>query len=301
MSDALISATGSIRGGKRPNLGSDLPAICRDTVASETLEPAFKALALTLPSESDVAREIGANIDPDAILLARNTLGAAIAGANADVFLAAYDSLAEASGYSPDAASAGRRSMRNVMLDYLTLSQGTPELAARQYAEASNMTDRAASLSVLALRHPSSAETAAAFADFEGRFGADPLVMDKWFQIQAMSPGDGGVERVRHLMHHAGFSLGNPNRVRSLIGTFTTANQTGFHRKDGAGYELLAEIALSVDPRNPQLAARLATAFRSWRSLEESRRERARAVLARMKTVAGLSADLRDIVERTLA
>jgi aminopeptidase N len=143
--------------------------------------------------------------------------------------------------------------------------------------------------------------TAEALAHFEARFGADPLVMDKWFQIQAMAPGDGAVDRVRALMTHPAFSLGNPNRVRSLIGTYTTANQTGFHRADGAGYELLAEIALSVDPKNPQLSARLATAFRSWRSLEDGRREHARATLSRIKAAPTLSADLRDIVERTLA
>jgi len=301
MTDTLIGAAGSLRGGKAPAIGPELPAICREIVESEALEPAFKALALTLPGEADVAREIGSNIDPEAILSARNALAAAIAGANAEAFEAAYGGLSAETAYSPAAASAGRRSLRNAMLDYLSLSTGSPARAAAQYERASNMTDRAAALSVLLLRFPDSDENASALADFEARFGRDPLVMDKWFQIQAMSPGEGAVERVRALMSHPGFSLGNPNRVRSLIGTYTTANQTGFHRADGAGYELLAEIALSVDPRNPQLSARLATAFRSWRSLEESRRERARATLSRIKATPGLSADLRDIVERTLA
>ncbi|MCR5858939.1 aminopeptidase N [Mesorhizobium sp. J428] len=301
MSGALIDAAGAIRGGKAAKIAPELSQICLETVRSQALEPAYKALALTLPAEADIAREIGSNIDPDAILSARNLLAGVIATANADSFLSTYESLADTGGYSPDAASGGRRALRNVMLDYVTLATASPDIAARQYREAGNMTDRAAALSVLTMRHPGSAEAADALADFEARFGNDPLVMDKWFQIQAIAPGDGAVDRVRALMTHPGFSLGNPNRVRSLIGTYTTANQTGFHRIDGAGYELLAEIALSVDPKNPQLSARLATAFRSWRSLEEARRERARATLSRIKAAPALSADLRDIVERTLA
>ncbi|MCO5159871.1 MAG: aminopeptidase N [Mesorhizobium sp.] len=301
MTGTLIEAAAAIRGGKAPKIAAELARICLETVRSQALEPAYKALALTLPAEADIAREIGMMIDPDAILRARNLLAATIAAANGEAFRAAYDELEDGGAYSPDAASAGRRALRNAMLDYVTLSSGAPDHASRQYHSAGNMTDRAAALAVLAMRHPDSAETSDALAHFEARFGSDALVMDKWFQIQAMAPGEGAVDRVRALMTHPAFSLGNPNRVRALIGTFTTANQTGFHRADGAGYELLAEIALSVDPKNPQLSARLATAFRSWRSLEDGRREHARATLSRIKATATLSADLRDIVERTLA
>ena len=301
MTGTLIDAAAAIRGGKSPKFAGELAQICLETVRSQALEPAYKALALTLPAEADIAREIGSMIDPDAILAARNALAATIAAANDEAFRAAYDGLADSGPYSPDAASAGRRALRNAMLDYVTLAAGKPDLASHQYRDAGNMTDRAAALAVLTMRHPDSAEAAEALAHFEARFGSDPLVMDKWFQIQAMAPGDGALDRVRALMTHPAFSLGNPNRVRALIGTYTTANQTGFHRADGAGYELLAEIALSVDPKNPQLSARLATAFRSWRSLEDRRREHARATLSRIKAAAALSADLRDIVERTLA
>jgi aminopeptidase N len=301
MTGALIDASAAIRGGKVPGFPADLARICLETVSSRTLEPAYKALALTLPAEADIAREIGSKIDPDAILAARNALAAAIASANHEAFAETYNGLAETAAYSPDATSAGRRALRAVMLDYLTLSSDAVALAAAQYGAASNMTDRAAALSVMSMRHPGAAQTVAALADFEARFGGDPLVMDKWFQIQAIAPGEGAVGRVRGLMSHPSFSLGNPNRVRSLIGTFTTANQTGFHRADGGGYDFLREIALSVDPRNPQLAARLATAFRSWRSLEDGRREKARQALSAIKATGGLSADLRDIVERTLA
>ena len=197
--------------------------------------------------------------------------------------------------------AAGRRALRNVLLDYVTVASSSPEAAAAQYRDAGNMTERAAALSVLVQRQGATKEAAAALTDFDGRFSNDPLVLDKWFQIQATAPGAEAVDTVRRLMRHRGFQPTNPNRVRSLVGTFSMANQTGFHRADGGGYELLAEVVLSVESKNPQLAARLATAFRSWRSLEPGRREHVRETLTRMKSRPGLSTDVADIVERSLA
>ncbi|MDP3898793.1 MAG: DUF3458 domain-containing protein, partial [Mesorhizobium sp.] len=300
LTETLKAAAASARGGKTPRFPPAVITLCGETASNGTLEPAFRALALTLPAESDISREIGSNIDPDAILSARNALTGAIAAANGPAFAALYASLGETGSYSPDAASAGRRALRNVMLDYVTVWVGAPDHAAAQYAAASNMTDRAAALAVLVQRHAGAPETAAALADFETRFRRDPLVLDKWFQVQAMAPGAGSVEAVRALMRHPAFALANPNRVRALIGTFSTANQTGFHRADGAGYDLLAEIVLAVEPNNAQLAARLATALRSWRSLEPVRQAAARRTLLRIKGAPGLSTDVRDIVERTL-
>ena len=142
---------------------------------------------------------------------------------------------------------------------------------------------------------------AAALARFEERYGSDPLVLDKWFQIQAAAPGRHSLETVRSLSEHRAFSLANPNRIRSLIGTFSSANQTGFHRPDGEGYRFFTEMVFAVERRNPQVAARLATALRSWRSLEPGRRALAREALLRISSAENLSPDLRDIVERTLA
>src|SRR5690606_9939209 len=118
---------------------------------------------------------------------------------------------------------------------------------------------------------------------------------------QASVPGAQAVETVRRLTAHRGFSMSNPNRVRALVGTFANANQTGFHRADGEGYRFFAEMVLEAERRNPQLAARLATAMRSWRSLEAGRRDKARATLLSISGTEGLSTDLRDIVERMLA
>jgi aminopeptidase N len=297
---ALIAAVGDVRGGKAAAFDPDLVALAGEIAADEALEPAFRALMLSLPGESDIAREIGTNIDPDAIHAARETLLSAIARANAAVFTKVRDANAARGAFSPDAASAGKRALRNVLLDYLAAASRDAAAPFAAFDGATNMTDRAAALTILAHRFAGKPETGKALTAFERMFGGDALVMDKWFQIQATVPGAATVERVEALMSHPGFSIANPNRVRSLVGTFASANQTGFHASDGRGYRLHAGVILDVEKRNPQVAARLATAFRSWRSLEQGRREQAREALAGIATRKGLSRDLADIVQRTL-
>ena len=159
------------------------------------------------------------------------------------------------------------------------------------------MTERFAALAVLSLLP--GAEREDALEAFARAHAADPLILDKWFLLQAQIPETGTLTRVRALMRHHAFSLGNPNRVRSLIGGFC-ANQTQFNRLDGAGYELLAEVVLTLDPTNPQIAARLLSSLRSWRSLEPLRQSRAAEALGRVAAAAQLSADVRDIVTRCL-
>ncbi|MCV3210429.1 aminopeptidase N [Mesorhizobium sp. YC-39] len=301
LTDALIAAFRQILGGEQPAFTARLTGLAGKIAGDETLEPAYRALALALPGEADIARDLGKNIDPDAIFEGRQALAMAIAVANREMFAGLYDRLADKDAFSPDAASAGRRALRNILLDYLSLLPGGAALAALHFQSATNMTDRAAALTVLALRHSGSAETIKALADFEAKYRSDPLVMDKWFQIQASVPGPRTIEAVRALTSHPAFSMANPNRVRSLIGTFSSANQTGFHRADGEGYRFFAETVLQVEKRNPQVAARLATALRSWRSLEPGRQAKAREALLSIANAENLSADLRDIVERTLA
>ena len=299
--DALIDASRRIRGGGQPAFPPELAALAGKIAGDGDLEQAYRALAIALPGEADVAREIGSDIDPDTIFAAREALAGSIAAANENRFRDLYESLRDNGDYVPDAAGAGRRALRNALLDYLSLLDGGAALAATHFAEAGNMTDRAAALTVLAHRHRGSSEVDKALAAFEARYGSDPLVMDKWFLIQASVPGPQAVETVRRLTAHRAFSMTNPNRVRALIGSFANANQTGFHRADGEGYRFFAEMVLEAERRNPQLAARLATAMRSWRSLEAGRREKARAALVSIAGAGNLSTDLRDIVERMLA
>jgi aminopeptidase N len=171
------------------------------------------------------------------------------------------------------------------------------ELAHRQLAEADNMTERLGALSAIAFKPDAARERA--LEAFGRRYAVEPLILDKWFALQAQIPERETLERVRGLMNHRGFSLANPNRVRALIGGFC-ANQTQFNRHDGSGFALLEEIVVTLDPSNPQIAARLLTAMRSWRSLEEVRRGHAEAMLRRIAAQATLSPDVRDIVTRSL-
>ncbi|MFZ4533180.1 MAG: aminopeptidase N C-terminal domain-containing protein, partial [Alsobacter sp.] len=262
---------------------------------------AFVAQVLALPSEADLAREIGRDIDPDAVLAARRGLRTAVGAAMAAQLRAALGRLATPGPYSPDAASAGRRSLRNAVLDLL--AAGDPAtgavLAGAQFAAADNMTDRIGALAVLA-QIPGEAREQA-LAAFATRYADDALVLDKWFALQAAIPEDGTLQRVRGLMGHKAFSLANPNRTRALIGSFAMANLSQFHHANGEGYAFLADIVLQLDRSNPQVAARLLGSFRTWRSLEPQRRARAETELRRVAAVAGLSPDVSDIVGRSLA
>ena len=268
--------------------------------ADPTLEPAFVAQALTPPGEADIAREIGRDIDPDAIFTARSDLRAAIGTHLAAGLSERYGRLASSAPYAPDAAGAGRRALRNVCLDLLVAAEqpGTIALAARQYETADNMTDRLAALATISLRDVP--ERASALADFHARHGDDPLIVDKWLSLQAAIPEAATLDRVKSLTTHAAFSFANPNRVRALIGAFAMANQTQFNRADGGGYEFLVGTVLALDPKNPQVAARLLSALKSWRVLEPSRRARAQAALQRVAAAPALSRDVHDIATRAL-
>ena len=270
-------------------------------LAQQTLEPAFAALALTLPSEADIARDIGKDVDPGAIFRERTTLRAVIGEELAGALQLTYRRMTSSQPYSPDAASAGRRALRNCCLDLLvaTGDKAARALAVEQFTSADNMTDRLAALATLSLRDVP--ERDQAFDAFYTRFQSDALVIDKWLSLQAAIPEAATLDRVRSLTSHKAFSFGNPNRVRSLIGSFAQTNQTQFNRGDGAGYDFVADCVLALDPKNPQVAARLMTAFRSWRALEPVRRAKAEATLRRVARNAGLSRDVRDIVDRSLA
>ena len=270
------------------------------TLADGTLEPAFVALALTLPGEADIAREIGQEVDPDAVFTARTELRARIGEHLAASLFDHYRRLSESRPYRPDAADAGRRALRNTCLDLLVATRRpeTISLAARQYQAADNMTDRMAALSTLSLCDVP--ERTAALEDFYTRYADDPLIVDKWLTLQATIPEPATLERVKTLTQHRAFSFANPNRVRALIHAFALANQKEFNRADGAGYDFIVDVVLALDRKNPQLAARLVSALKNWRMLEPMRRARAQAALSRVAAAASRSADVDDIVQRAL-
>jgi aminopeptidase N len=297
----LVGNVAKLRAGEDPEVDEGLLDALAAIVADRTLEPAFIAEALNPSSEADIAREIGRDVDPDAIFRARAALRALV-GLHLNAALTeAYHRLADGGPYSPDAVSAGRRLLKNVCLDLLAATQESHaiRLAAKQYETADNMTDRMAALGTLSLHDV--AERTGAFNDFYERYKDDPLIVDKWFALQAMTPDPATLDRVRALTAHPAFSMANPNRVRSLIGSFAQGNPTQFNRADGAGYEFVADRILALDPANPQVASRMSTAFRSWHALEPVRRARAQAALQRIAAAPKLSRDVSDIVQRALA
>ncbi|MDO3432460.1 aminopeptidase N [Rhizobium sp. CBN3] len=296
----LLKAARDAREGKPVACEATFVETLIAAAADESLEPAFRAQALALPSESDIARELGGNNDPDAIHAGRQAILKQIADAGKSIFADLYAAMTRSGNFSPDAKSAGLRALRNSALTYLSYAEQTPVRAKAAFDAANNMTDLSHALTLLAHHFPESAETGQALAAFRDRFAENALVIDKWFSIQAGIPGAKTLERVRALMENSLFRRTNPNRMRALVGTFAFANPTGFGRADGEGYHFLAGEILEIDERNPQLAARILTSMRSWRSLEPTRANHARAALSRIEQAPNLSTDVRDIVERTL-
>jgi aminopeptidase N len=297
----LLDNVANARTGKPARRDSGLLDALGAVLGDDTLEPAFIALALTLPGESDLAREIGRDVDPDAIFAARCALRAVVGEHLVGPLFDHYRRLSESHPYTPDAAGAGRRALRNVCLDLL-VATGRPDavsLAAQQYRAADNMTDRMAALSTLSLREVP--ERTAALDDFYARYSGEPLIVDKWFTLQATIPEPATFERVKALTGHPAFSFANPNRVRALIHAFALANPKEFNRTDGAGYDFIVDTVLALDRKNPQLAARLLSALKSWRVLEPGRRAMAEKALQRVAAAPSRSPDVADIVQRALA
>ncbi len=270
------------------------------TANDDALDPAYKALALQLPTEADVAREIGANVNPEAIARAHLALRRRAAKALRSSANQISGDMDPGAPYSPDAGPAGRRALRNILLDYraYTGDDEDAKLVEESFAKANNMTDRLAA--VTSLTHAGLPQAQDALAAFFTRHQNDALTLDKWFSIQATSPQDDTLEKIQLLTKHPAFSYNNPNRLRALIGAFAMGNQAQFNRADGAGYAFVADVVLSLNKRNPQVAARLLSAFRSWRTLESNRANKAKAELERIASQKDLSSDVRDIVDRCL-
>ncbi|HUO53141.1 MAG TPA: aminopeptidase N [Rhodoblastus sp.] len=297
----LIRSTGLIRAGDLPLFDPAFGQALGDAIEANVEDPAFAAQIAALPSESDIARDIGTDVDPDAIHMARRALRAEVGKMLGKRLLALYDRLHSDAPFSPDAASAGRRALRNACLDLY--AAGAPgdgaEIAMRQFQAAANMTDVMAALATLC-GHATAQRERALDSFFRGHAN-EPLIVDKWFSLQATIAEPETLARVRRLTLNHAFSLSNPNRVRSLIGAFANANPTGFNSADGGGYHFVAESALALDEINPQIASRLLSAFRSWRNLESVRRALAKEALEKVAGQTKLSPDLRDIVARALA
>ena len=286
-------------GRAMPPLDRDFVAAMRQTLADSGRDPAFAAEALALPSETTLAEEM-AIVAVEAIHAARDSARTALGQALADPLAETYRRLADPGPYRIDGEAIGRRALRNVCLFYIAAGDQASgaRLAKAQFDLGANMTDVLAALAVLVdIDCP---ERAAALDAFYRRWEGDPLVIDKWFALQARSSLPGTIEAVRALTLHPAFTRANPNRVRALVGTFAQANPLHFHAATGAGYAFLADEVLTLDKPNPTTAARLVQPLGQWRRYDAARQALMRAALDRILATPGLSPNTHEMVAKSL-
>jgi aminopeptidase N len=292
MLDTLVAA--AIEG--RADHDAVIDAVA-DTLANPDLDPAFVAEAVLLPSEAFIGDQL-AIVDPDAVFRAREALRHDLGKRLADQWRSAYAAAPDAPyAYTPEAK--GHRRLRTVALGYIAAS-GAADAAALAFSlfeSADNMTDRQGALSALA--SGDAPEREAALDIFYNRYADNGLVLDKWFQTQALSSRDDTGDVVRQLAEHPDFTLANPNRARSLLGAFG-ANQRAFNAPDGSGYRFLADQLIALDRLNPQTAAKLMPPLGRWRRFDPNRAALMRAELERIVATPGLSKDLFEQASKSL-
>jgi aminopeptidase N len=278
----------------------------REVLRHPQLDAAFKELVLTLPSEAYIAEQLDV-VDPQRIHAVREAMRAQLADELQADWAWAWEEHQDCGAYRPDAVSTGRRALAGLALSMLCLAARTsgdtvwPGKTYQRFKTATNMTDRFNALSALVSSGHELAQPA--LARFHALFKDEALVIDKWFALQASAPDRGGdvLPAVRQLMKHPQFSLKNPNRARSVIFSYCSANPGAFHRADAAGYVFWADRVLELDALNPQVAARLSRALDRWRKLAEPYRTAAREAIARVAAKTDLSNDVREVVTRALA
>ena len=295
----LAVVEGARTGAAVETPGAFIEAMGR-VISDGSKDPAFAAEALQLPSEGYLA-ECMAVADPEAIHAARLRLTREIATKYRTRFEGAFRHFTVPGPYSPDAAAAGRRALRNAALGYVaTIDDGTSRaLAFLEFRRAENMTDAMAALTCLS--NSAGAERERALAMFYDKWKDEALVVDKWFRVQAMSWLPGTLDRAKALMQHPSFDLRNPNRARALLHSFATDNPLHFHATDGSGYRWIAEQVVALDRLNPQVASRLARAFDRWKKYDAGRQAHARRALESIRGADGLSGNVDEVVDRALS
>ena len=278
----------------------------RRVLENDQLDAAFKELVLSLPSETYISEQLDL-VDPQQVHAVREAMRLQLATELQPEWQTCYDKHRVMGPYSPDAVSSGKRALANMALHMLCLvaqkegSQTWPQKAFQAFQDASNMTERFGALSALVTSRHSLAEQA--LSQFHAMFKNEALVIDKWFALQASAPDVGGnvLPTTRLLMQHPDFNLRNPNRARSLIFSYCSANPGAFHRSDAAGYVFWSERVMELDAINPQVAARLARALDRWKKLAEPYRQAAKTAIERVAAKHDLSNDVREVVTRALS
>lgn len=272
----------------------------RKALLDKESDPELLSEVLLLPSESYIGDHME-RVAVDAIHHAREALMTEIATALRSEFVELQAHNIQHGDYDTSHVSIARRALRNLSLAYLSHldDAGIQQLILDQYAMQHNMTDVMAAL--LLVVHRGWSESDELLADFEQRWSDEQLVLDKWFSVQASSASGETLQHVKSLMQHPAFNMGNPNRVRSLIGVFAGANQVQFHRADGEGYRLLADVVLQLNSSNPQIAARMIRQMSRWRRFDDQRQQLMKRQLQRILSTQGLSKDVHEVVSRSLS
>jgi aminopeptidase N len=294
----LLGMVAELAAGRDPEVPAGYVEMVRRILSGRLEDTALWAEVLTLPSESYLGDQMD-EVDVDGIHRCREAVRARIGQELEEELVALVRRLEETGPYQAEPGDIGRRALKNLALGYLMAGGGrmARELCLEQYRAGHNMTDVMAALRLLA--DSDDPERDAVLTDFEARWGNDPLVMDKWFSVQAQAGRPDTLPRVRALMHHPAFSIRNPNKVRALIGAFT-ANQVCFHAVDGDGYRFLLDRVLELDPLNPQVAARMLRQLARWRRYDSGRRALMQAQLQRIMDAPKVSKDVYEIASRSL-
>lgn len=293
--------------GREFVLDERLPKAYAQLLEQVELDKAMLALMLSLPAEAYIAEQ-QEQIDPVAICRARKQVKSALATALKTKLADIYQSLNQPEAYSPDAESIARRSLKNVCLSYLmdNPAEGDVQLCLAQLGSANNMTDEMAALTALVLSENEFAQThaASALADFYEKWQHEALVVNQWFALQARNPAAGGLARVNALLEHPAYDSSNPNKIRSVIGSFCGANWPNFHggeqSEETGGYAFLAQQIKLLDSKNPQIAARLLTPLTRWRRYAPAYGDAMKQQLEALRDMPGLSADCYEVVSKSL-
>ena len=296
----IVKAVAALTVGKTAPSVSGFAKALGLILADAKLDDTYKALMLVLPSEAEIAATIGKDVNSDTVHHARELVRKLVAKKLMKALKTAYARTAEAEAYNPDTAGTAQRSLRYTALGLIAAADAElgVKLVRKDLKKISNMTAETGALSaLLTVSQPERDELLNAFYE---RHKSDPLILDKWFGMQAVIPGTDASQRIKKLLTHPDFKFTTPNRVYALMGGFTGGNPSGLHAADGSGYRVLADVIVKLNAINPQVAARMATGFRSWKLYDAPRQIHAHAEMQRILATPQLSSDVFEIISRTL-
>lgn len=273
----------------------------QQTISDAGLDSAFEALMLQLPGEAEMTAVVGRDVDAMRIHTSRDVVLKALSAQLSDTLKKVLHDTAEVGSYQPDTTSTARRSLHLAALALLSYAEPTAAVSVAQtgFNAARNMTMEAGALG--AVLRVADSRVDVMLEQFYQRHSNDHLLLDKWFMLAAAKPSENAARRIETLTKHSAFNFKTPNRVYALIGGFTGGNLAGFNAEDGSGYKLLADVIITLNGINPQVAARMATSFRSWKQYDDARTTRARSEMQRILATPRLSNDVYEIISRTLA